>query len=515
MTDALLSRQIPTYTAIQAELLRRDFREFIRAAWPHVESKPFTPGWHIDAIAEHFCWVMMGEIDQLMINIPPRFSKTTSVSVMGPAWAWTSPEWAGIQWLCTSYASNLSIRDTVASRRLILSPWYQERWGGIFRLSYDENTKSRFSNDQGGYRIATSVDGSGTGEGGDIQIGDDFHNMKEIYSDAKRQGAVDYYKNTFRSRVNNPDRPRRIFVMQRGHDNDVPGHIWATEREHWTWLVLPQEYDPTRKSVTVIKGKKRWEDPRTKEGELLCPARMSQRAVEYEKKHGMTRRDFQAQHNQDPSAGGGLILKREWWKVWPKEKPPPVIQLVSFWDTAFEAKEEADHSARTTWGVFEHSETGDDKDNDLNIILINAWWDQVNYPDLKEEIKATHERFEEDMIVIEKKASGISLIQDLRRDSAKYPVKEFNPRADKVMRAHLASFPLEKGKVWVLDRPALKNVQNMCAKFPALDMKDVVDTVTMALIWFRKKHMVLAEDLYEDRDELTDRDTKRRKPTYG
>lgn len=513
MTDAGIATKLPTLTQIQGELLRRDFRRFIREAWPYVEPKAFTPGWHIDAIADHLVWVLYGEIDQLMINIPPRFSKSTSVSVMWPAWAWTDPAFAGIQWLCTAYSSILSVRDTLKSRRLIQSSWYQERWGSVFHLAYDENLKHRYSNNKGGYRIATSVDGTGTGDGGDIQIFDDLHNMKEIYSDAKRDGAVDYYKNVFRSRLNNPDRPRRVGIMQRGHDADVAGHIWENERDEWTWLVLPQEFDPARKTVTVLKGETRFEDPRQKKGELLCPARMGLKAVAREKR-AMTKRDFEAQHNQDPSAGGGLILKKTDWKRWPKHEPPPVIALISFWDTAFEKNEEADYSARTTWGFFLHSETGDETDQAVHAILLSGWYERCSYPELKLEIKKTHKRFEEDFIVIEKKASGQDLLNDLKFDDPKYPVRGFTPKADKVMRAHIASYPLERGYVWYLDRDWADDVINICAKFPATDKKDVVDTVTMALIYYKKKFMVLEEDLDDDRDEFTDVAKRKRRSIY-
>lgn len=513
MTDATLSRQIPTLTEIEAELLRRDFRRFIHEAWPLVEPKPFVSSWHIDAIAEHLLWVTIGEISQLSIGVPPRMSKSMTVSTLWQPWVWTDPARAGMQWLCGSYAEELSVRDAVKSRRLIQSNWYQERWGGVFYLSSDENLKSYFSNNRGGYRIATSVGGTGTGHGGDILLLDDPHNLKEIYSDTKRGGVIEWYKNVFRNRVNDPNNPRRVLIMQRGHDVDLAGWLYENEGDEWTQLVLPNEFDPSRRSVTVIKGEKRFEDPRTKKDELLCPARMDEKATKAQKRV-MTKRDYQAQYNQDPAAGGGIILLRDHWRCWPHKSPPPVVELFSCYDTAFEKDEEADYSARTTWGVFMHSETGDDADLEAHIILLGSWYDRCTYPELKKEIQKIHARFEEDYIVIEKKASGHSLLQDLKADAKKYPVLGFKPKADKIARAHMAAFPLEQGKVWFLNRDWADEAITIASKFPATDKKDLVDTITMALIRFRKRFMMDLDEPDEDRDELTDVST-RRKRFYG
>lgn len=512
MDNSLLSQRVPSLTAVEAELLRRDFREYIRAAWPIVEPKTFTPGWHIDAIAEHLVWLAFGEINQLMINIAPRHSKSLISSVLFPTWIWTQPDLAGMQLLSASYDMDLSIRDTMKSRRLIQSNWYQERFGDVFQFNIDENAKSRYSNDRGGYRIATSTSG-GTGEGGDLTSIDDPHNLKEIYSDAKRQGVIDWYKDVFKSRQNDPNNPKRLIIMQRGHDADLAGYLWENEKEDWEWLILPMHYDHARKSQTYIDGKKVFKDPRKKEGELLCPERMDEKAVA-SMKRTMTKRDYSAQYEQDPEAGGGLILKRKDWRKWPHDQPPRVLELVSFYDTAFGEKQEADYSARTTWGVFEFSETGDERHMEPHIILLNSWWDQVSYPDLKKQVKDTNKKFNEDYLVIEAKASGLDLINDLRRASARYPIKAFKVRQDKVSRAHMASHALEKGNVWYLDREKNNKVISLCAKFPAVDIKDPVDTVTMALIWFKKRHMIEDIEETEDRDEYTDQAPKRTRSIY-
>jgi hypothetical protein len=165
---------------LRAERARRSLKAFIESAWPLVESAPFVPGWHIDAIAEHLEAVTRSQIRNLLITIPPRHTKSTIVSVMWPSWEWIdAPE---RRWLFASYAESLAIRDNVRSRRLIQSPWYQNNWGDRFQFAGDQNEKRKMETDHGGHRIAVGTGGSATGEGGDRLIIDDPHNVAEIES---------------------------------------------------------------------------------------------------------------------------------------------------------------------------------------------------------------------------------------------------------------------------------------------------------------------------------------------
>src|SRR5437868_1086842 len=164
-SDSLLVRP-NLLREIDAELATRRLGEFVRQAWVIVEpSTPFVPGWHIDCIIEHLEAVTYGQIRNLLINVPPRHMKSLLVSVFWPAWEWI--RWPHRRWLYSSYSGQLSLRDSVHCRRLIESPWYQQHWRDRFALTSDQNTKGRFDNDRSGYRIASSVGGSVTGEGGD------------------------------------------------------------------------------------------------------------------------------------------------------------------------------------------------------------------------------------------------------------------------------------------------------------------------------------------------------------
>ncbi len=248
---------------IDQELASRHLGDFVRQAWHVVEpSTPFVPGWHVDAIIEHLEAVSSGQIRNLLINVPPRHMKSLLVAVFWPAWEWIRyPE---RRWLFSSYAAQLSIRDSIKCRRLIESPWYQVRWGNTFALTSDQNTKGRFDNNRSGYRLSTSVGGAATGEGGDRIICDDPHNVQEAESDAIRKATLDWFDVVMSTRANDPKTVGRVVVMQRCHQQDLSGHL--LEQGGWEHLCLPAEYEGATCATSIG-----WSDPRTQQGELLWP----------------------------------------------------------------------------------------------------------------------------------------------------------------------------------------------------------------------------------------------------
>jgi hypothetical protein len=189
--------------------------------------------------------------------------KSLLVSVLWPAWEWINHP--ALRWSFASYGGQLSIRDSVKCRRLIESPLYQAFWGDRYSLTSDQNTKGRFDNDKSGYRIATSVAGAATGEGGDRIICDDPNNVNEVESDGVRKGANDWYDVVMSTRVNDPKTTGKVVVMQRCHERDLSGHL--LEQGGWEHLRLPAEYEGS-KHVTGIG----WSDPRKEHGELLWPS---------------------------------------------------------------------------------------------------------------------------------------------------------------------------------------------------------------------------------------------------
>jgi|TARA_R110002020_G_scaffold88900_5_gene217726 predicted phage terminase large subunit-like protein len=479
--------------------MRRSLKEFTKSCWPTIEpGREFFDNWHIDAISEHLQAVVEGDIKRLIINIPPRHMKSISVAVALPAWAWTiQPE---KRFLFASYAASLSVRDSVKCRRLITSPWYQNHFGSGFNLTGDQNQKQRFENDKTGQRIATSVDGALTGEGGDIIVIDDPHNVREAESSAVREGVLEWWDQAMQTRLNDPKTGAFILIMQRVHENDLTGHILANEHEEWDHLCLPARYEIGH--PTPPRSRLYFTDPRTKEGELLWPERLDEGTLlQLERSLGAYASAGQLQQRPMPKGGG--ILRAEWWVPWDGDDLPDIEYVIQSWDTAFSTKEKSSYSARTTWGVFR-------KAGQVNAIVLDMWYDRVTYPELRRIAQDSYYEYEPDAVLIEKKASGQSLLQDLRM--AGIPVLEYSPDRDKEARAHASSALLEDGRIWFpSNKKWAKNLIDICAAFPAGDNDDIVDTCTQAWLRLRKGWFVTHSQDYEDDDY----EPKQRVSLYG
>ncbi|MBI3696539.1 MAG: hypothetical protein HY238_17075 [Acidobacteria bacterium] len=318
---ALLAR--PSLPAeIAQELAKRRLLEFVLQAWPVIEpATDFIPGWHLDAICDHLEAVSNGHLRNLLINIPPRHMKSLAVAVFWPAWEWI--RWPERRWLFSSYALSLSIRDSVKCRRLIQSAWYRSRWGDRFQLTGDQNAKERFENNKTGYRLATSVGGAATGEGGDRVIVDDPHNVKEAESDTVRQGVIDWWDQVMSTRLNDPKTGAKVIIMQRIHEGDLSGHV--LEQGGYEHLCLPAEYEGNKCSTSIG-----WSDPRQEHGELLWSARFGRQEIE-ELQHSMGSYAAAGQLQQRPAPAEGGILKRHWWKFY-RERPGKFSEVLQSWD---------------------------------------------------------------------------------------------------------------------------------------------------------------------------------------
>lgn len=214
--------------------------EFIKQAWHVLEpATEYVDGWHIQAMCDHLEAVTNGHIRNLIINVPPRHMKSLTVSVFWPMWVWTRQP--ATRWLFCSYAQKLSTRDSLKRRRLLQSPWYRQNWGHVFRLTSDQNEKSRFENNHAGYCLATSVDGSNTGEGADIIVCDDPHNVRDRESEIMRENVITWWSEVMSTRLNNPKTGRRVLIMQRLHEGDLCGHL--LRKGGWDHLCLRAEYE--------------------------------------------------------------------------------------------------------------------------------------------------------------------------------------------------------------------------------------------------------------------------------
>jgi predicted phage terminase large subunit-like protein len=491
----------PMTPAVMLEMVKREkdrrnasasLYEFVKQSWHVVEPGiPFIVSWHIEIICEHLEAVSAGDIHRLLINIPPRHSKSTIVSVMWPAWEWIADP--AQKFLCASYSGNLSTRDNLKTRRLLQSPWYQERWGHMFAFAGDQNAKQRFENDKTGYRLATSVGGTATGEGGSRLILDDPHGAQAAQSEVMRESDLEWFDMVWSTRLNNPKTDAMVTVMQRLHERDISGHI-LEDIKGWEHICIPAEWDGKARKTSLGAY-----DPRKKKGELICPERFGEKEITTLKQllgtYGTA-----GQLQQDPTPSEGGILKVKHFNLWPsKSGLPPFEYILQSYDCAFTEKTTGDPTACSVWAIFTHKGI-------RNAMLIDAWDEHLSYPDLRARAvkdwtteyggmtkDSPYSRAKRpDRILVEAKASGQSLLQDLRL--AKVPAVGYNPgQADKVSRAHQAAPTLELGLLWVPESG--KNPGHpvtwaaaflkQLGKFPVAEHDDYVDTFTQAIIYLK------------------------------
>lgn len=454
---------------IEAERTRRSLKRFIEAAWPVLEpTTAYSANWHIDAICEHLEAVSRGEIRNLVINIPPRCMKSLIVAVFWPVWSWISQP--GMRWLFSSYNSKLSIGDSLKCRRLIESQWFQSRYGGAFRLEGDQNRQDRFENDHAGYRIATSVGGTGLGIGGDVLVADDPHNAREPESPTRRAAALTWWDELMSSRLNDPKTGRKVIVMQRLHEADLSGHV--LERGGYVHLRIPMEFEAGARCETPIG----WRDPRETDGDLMWPARFGPPEIEA-LKTATGSYGYAGQYQQRPAPRAGGMIELAWFKRFdaPPETP---VRTVQSWDTASKPGERNDPSVCGTW-----QEAGG------RWHLVHVWRARVEYPALKRKAMSLAARWEPDAILIEDKSSGEALIQDLKAEpTMPLPVIAITPEKDKETRASVVSPLIEAGRVALpVKAPWLADYEAEVATFPNAAHDDQVDMTSQLLRWASKK----------------------------
>jgi predicted phage terminase large subunit-like protein len=484
--DSLLRR--PSLSdEIDCELATRRFGEFVCLAWRIIEpSTPFVPGWHIDAIVEHLEAVTRGQIRNLLINVPPRHMKSLLVSVLWPAWEWIlHPE---RRWLYSSYAAGLSTRDSVKCRTLIESPWYQQRWGDRYALAGDQNTKMRFDNNRSGYRIATSVGGAATGEGGDRIVCDDPHNVGEVESDAVRTSTTNWFDVVMSTRVNDPKTASKTVVMQRCHQRDLSGHLLA--QGGWEHLRLPAEFEEP-KCVTLIG----WSDPRQQPGDLLWSEQFGPKEIADLK---VTLGSYAAagQLQQRPSPAGGGILKRHWFRYFQPRGanfPPVIVRLpdgttmsiaaieiphgpveqLQSWDCAFKDLDTSDYVVGQVWARM-----------GPNYFLGDQIRARMDCPGTVKAVRDLTSKWPGTVaILIEDKANGSAVIQMLQNEIA--GLLPVNPSGGKVARAQAVSPLVEAGNVYLPHPDYAQWVNDFieeCIQFPNGAYDDQVDAMTQALL---------------------------------
>lgn len=474
---------------------------FLKSAWKYIDPAEWRDSWAVDAICEHLQAVVDGQIKRLIINCPPRIGKSNTVSVAFPAWTWAQPAISptcgpGVPFLYASYADKLSLRDSVKCRRLIESPWYQARWGNRYQLTSDQNTKSRFTNDKGGDRLITSIGAGVTGEGGNIICIDDPNAANDVESEATTETTISWWTTAMPTRLNDPMFGAFIIIQQRLGEDDLTGHILEHEADGWTHLCLPGRYEPERSFHTSIG----WKDPRTEPDELLWPERFSEEYLKRLEK-SMGPFTFAGQIQQRPEPKGGGIIKREWWKLWEPDSYPPMDFILATLDGAYTEDRMNDPSGMIVWGIF----SGDVQSPTTRIIgpdghvirpdstysefaprvmCMCAWDTRLELHELVEKTANTCIKMKVDLLLIENKASGISVAQEVRRlySRERFGVELFDPKSqDKAARLYSVQHLFAEGIINGPDRPWMERVINQVAQFPKGKNDEYVDLTSMGL----------------------------------
>lgn len=385
--------------------------------------------------------VLDGEIRRLLINVPFRTAKSTLCSVMTPAFSWIHRP--ATKWLCGSYAKELAIRDSLSMRRLIQSPWFQERWGRGFNLvdnsdwgdpdgfvlTDDQNRKMRFENDRTGYRLAFGFEGGVMGEGGDVVLIDDPHDRNKAHSDKERAASLVTYDEAITTRLNDPAKSAIVIIMQRLHEQDLSGHVLA--KGGYEHLLIPMHYDPSRSRVTMLG----WKDPRTEAGELMHPARFPAEVVEQiERDIGSYAAAGQLEQRPAPAEGG--IFKKSWWRFY-EELPEACDQEIQSWDLAFKGLKTSNFVAGQAWI----------KAGANCYLKPDEVYAQLDFPSTCEAFRRFCQRHPNGAKLVEDKANGPALIASLRDEiSGILPVA--NEGGVEAV-AHSVSKYVEAGNIWL------------------------------------------------------------------
>lgn len=458
------------------------FSEFIPLAWEVIEPQtPFVPNWHIDCIAEHLEAVTLGQITRLIINIPPRNSKSIITTVLWPVHSWISRPW--IQFVSASYSGSLAVKHSLDRRRVMESAFFQGRWGNVVQMREDQNKKNEYENTARGHMVATSAQGTATGKGGDIIILDDFINPQQAESEAEREKAHKAFDTTFSSRLNDKKKGAFVVVEQRTHEQDLTGHL--LEKGGWVHLSLPA-VAPARAVISYPLSKVEMvREP----GDILNPKREGPKELEKQKRDSGSR-TYEAQWQQNPSSETGNLFKRHWWKFY-KENPQDIVQrltiFIQSWDLAVKDTVDGSFVAGLVMG-----RVGAD------IYILDTCHERMDFPATIKAIQNVSNKWPRTTHkLVEDKANGPAAIAQLKKKvPGLIPVPAIGA---KEVRMVAATGPVEAGNVFLPDPkrfPWVNDFIEECAHAPAKpnDWPDALSQGIAALLEAR----IVSEELEEE-----------------
>ena len=435
----------------------------------------FIEGTHHKQVAKQFEKLAVSPGSRIIVNMPPRHTKSEFASYMLPAWLiGKNPELKIIQ---TTHTAELAVRFGRKVRNLMETDIYKEIFPDV-DLRADSKAAGRWDTGQGGEYFAAGVGGAITGRGADLLIIDDPHSEQDALSDSALENAYEWYTSGPRQRLQPGG--SIVVVMTRWSLKDLTGKLIKAQASD----VMADQWDLIEFPAILPSDNVLWPEFWNKDELLRVKASLSLSK-------------WNSQWQQNPTAEEGAIIKKEWWNKWEKEDIPPVSYIMQSYDTAFSKKETADYSAITTWGVFQPKEGGPE-----NLILMDAKRGRWDFPELKSHAMEEYKFWEPDMVLIEAKASGTPLTDELR--TMGIPVVNYTPSKgrDKHTRMHMVAPIFESGKVWAPEKKFSEEVIEECAAFPNGDYDDYCDSMSMALIRYRKGGF-LRLDSDKEEDEPT------------
>jgi predicted phage terminase large subunit-like protein len=434
---------------------KEDFLSFVKCVWPE-----FIEGAHHRHIAKKFNDLATGKITRLIVNMPPRHTKSEFASYLLPAWmVGRNPKLKIIQ---ATHTGELAIRFGRKAKNLIDS----EEYAKIFktRLQEDSQAAGRWETAQGGEYFAAGVGGAITGRGADLLIIDDPHSEQDALSPTAMESAYEWYTSGPRQRLQPGG--KIILVMTRWSKKDLTGILLKNQTEvkadQWEVVEFPAILDHGTKPEAVWP--EYWKLDELEKVKATLPVGK-----------------WNAQWMQRPTSEEGALIKREWWRKWDHDEPPNLHYVIQSYDTAYLKKETADFSAITTWGVFYPNE-----DSPANLILVDAIKGRYEFPELRRIALDQYKYWNPESVIIEAKAAGLPLTYELRQMDI--PVQNFTPSKgnDKHVRVNTCAPLFESGMIWAPDQKFAEEVIEECAAFPHGDHDDLVDSTTQAVMRFRQ-----------------------------
>ena len=443
---------------------KNDFLSFVKCVWPD-----FIEGAHHRHVAEKFNKIASGEIKRLIVNIPPRHTKSEFASFLLPSWmVGRNPKLKIIQ---ATHTGELAIRFGRKAKHLIDSEEYKKIF--ITKLQEDSKAAGRWETAQGGEYFAAGVGGAITGRGADLLIIDDPHSEQDALSETKLESAYEWYTSGPRQRLQ--PGASIVLVMTRWSTKDLTSMLLKNQKE-----VKADQWEVVEFPAIMEDGKPMW------------PEYWNQDELE-KVKATLPVAKWNAQWMQHPTSEEGAIIKREWWRKWKHDWIPKLQHVIQSYDTAFMKKETADFSAITTWGVFYLNE-----DSPLNLILLDSLKGRYEFPELRRRALEQYKYWTPETVIIESKASGLPLTYELRQMDI--PVVNFTPSKgnDKHVRVNSVAPLFESGSIWAPEQKFAEEVIEECAAFPYGDHDDLVDSTTQAIMRFRQGGFLPHPEDYKD-----------------